>query len=114
MGALMGRAARTTNPSTVDDMNVVWSSEAIDDLASLSSYISESDPTAARRVALHILHHIESVLAGNPDLGRVGRVAETREAIVPKTPFIVPYRVREGTLEILRVYHAARRWPESF
>jgi toxin ParE1/3/4 len=95
-------------------MNVVWSSEAIDDLVSLRSYISESDPTAAQRVALHILHHVEIVLAENPDLGRIGRVADTREAIVPKTSFIVPYRVREGTLEILRVYHVARRWPEIF
>lgn len=95
-------------------MNLVWSLEAINDLAALRSYISESDPTAARRVALHILHHIEIVLAENPGIGRVGRVAGTREAIVPKTPFVVPYRVREGTLEILRVYHAARRWPEIF
>ena len=95
-------------------MNLIWSPEAIDDLASLRSYISESDPTAARRVALHILHHVEIVLAENPEIGRVGRVAGTREAIVPKTPFVVPYRVREGTLEILRVYHAARRWPEFF
>lgn len=95
-------------------MNVVWSPEAIDDLASLRSYISESDPAAARRIALHILHHVEIVLAENPDIGRVGRVAETREAVVPKTPFVVPYRVRDGTLEILRVYHAARRRPEIF
>jgi plasmid stabilization system protein ParE len=63
MDALLGRAARTTNPSTIDDMNVVWSSEAIDDLASLRNYISESDPTAARRVAIHILHHVEEVAA---------------------------------------------------
>jgi plasmid stabilization system protein ParE len=69
-------------------MNVVWSSEAIDDLASLRINISESDPTAARRVAPHTLHHIEFVLAENPDHGRVGRVAETREAIAPKTPLM--------------------------
>jgi toxin ParE1/3/4 len=31
--------------------------------------------------------------------------------VVPKTPFVVPYRVRDDVLEILRVYHHARRWP---
>jgi hypothetical protein len=32
--------------------------------------------------------------------------------VIPKTPFVVPYRVRDDVLEILRVYHHARRWPE--
>jgi plasmid stabilization system protein ParE len=40
-----------------------------------------------------------------PALGRVGRVAET--------PYIVPYRVRGEAVEILRVFHAARKWPEK-
>jgi plasmid stabilization system protein ParE len=25
----------------------------------------------------------------------------------------VPYRVREETVEILRVFHTARKWPEA-
>ena len=28
-------------------------------------------------------------------------------------PYIVPYRVRGEAVEILRVFHAARRWPEK-
>jgi toxin ParE1/3/4 len=43
-----------------------------------------------------------------------GRVAGTRELIIPKTPFIVPYQVNGQPLEILRIYHAAQRWPEVF
>jgi toxin ParE1/3/4 len=32
--------------------------------------------------------------------------------VIPKTPYIVPYRVRHSTIEIARVYHASRRWPD--
>jgi toxin ParE1/3/4 len=95
-------------------MTPVWSPEAIDDLVSLRAFISEDDPAAAQRVALHIIDAAESLLSGNPEMGRPGRVPGTRELVVPRTPFIVPYRVRGGTLQILRVYHAARRWPERF
>ena len=95
-------------------MNIAWSREAIDDLARLRSYISENDSSAAQRVALYILHQVEDVLPGNPEIGRTGRVAGTRELIIPKTPFIVPYQVSGQSLEILRIYHAAQRWPEVF
>ncbi len=53
-------------------------------------------------------------LANHPALGRPGRVSGTRELVVSGTPYIVPYRVRGETVEILRVQHAARKWPEKF
>jgi hypothetical protein len=40
--------------------------------------------------------------------GHVGKL------VIPKTPFILPYRVNGQSLEILRNYHAAQRWPEVF
>jgi toxin ParE1/3/4 len=44
-------------------------------------------------------------------MGRPGRVSGTRELVIPGTPYIVPYRVRGGKLEILRILHATQRWP---
>lgn len=95
-------------------MNILWSPEAIEDLNALRVYISEDDPAAARRVVLHILHSIEQLLPDNPQMGRSGRVPGTRELVIPKTPFIVPYRLQRNVIQILRVYHGARRWPENF
>jgi toxin ParE1/3/4 len=95
-------------------MNILWSPEAIDDLTSLRAYIAEDDPAAARGVVLHIMHNIEQLLPDNPQMGRPGRVPGTRELVIPKTPFIVPYRLQRNVIQILRVYHGARRWPESF
>lgn len=95
-------------------MNIVWSPEAIEDLASLRAYIAEDNPAAARRIALRIVQVIELMLPDNPQSGRPGRVPGTRELIIPRTPYVVPYRVQGNTLQILRVYHSARRWPDSF
>jgi plasmid stabilization system protein ParE len=49
-----------------------------------------------------------------PHVGRLGRVNGTRELVVPGLQFIVPYRVRRDVIEVVRVYYASRRWPDSF
>jgi plasmid stabilization system protein ParE len=53
-------------------------------------------------------------LAAQPGLGRPGRVHGTRELVVSKTRYIVPYRVRGDTVEILRVFHTSRQLPERW
>jgi toxin ParE1/3/4 len=91
----------------------VWSPEAIEDMRSLHAYIAEDDPATAVRVAQQIVPTVV-LLSKNPEMGRPGRVSGTRELVIPRTPFIVPYRVQGKTLQVLRVYHGARRWPERF
>jgi len=54
------------------------------------------------------------LLPNNPEMGRPGRVPGTRELLIPRTPFIVPYRLVGNTIQILRIFHGARRWPEAF
>ena len=92
-------------------MTPVWSPEAINDLVALRAYIEQDDPAAAQRVALHIVQNIETLLPSTPEMGRPGRVPGTRELVMPKTPFIVPYRLVGNTVQILRIFHNARRWP---
>lgn len=95
-------------------MSPIWSPEAIEDLAALRAYIEQDNPAAARRIALHIFHNVEMLLADNPEMGRPGRVSGTRELVIPKTPFVVPYRLVGRAIQILRVFHGARRWPDTF
>ncbi|WP_315704379.1 MULTISPECIES: type II toxin-antitoxin system RelE/ParE family toxin [unclassified Bradyrhizobium] len=94
-------------------MTPVWSPEAIADLVALRAYIAQDNPTAARRVALHIIRNIETLLPSRPEMGRPGRVPGTRELVIPRTPYIVPYRLVDDTIQILRVFHSARQWPQS-
>jgi toxin ParE1/3/4 len=95
-------------------MNILWSPDAIQDLISLRAYIAEESPAGARRVVIRILQSVENLLPDNPHIGRPGRVPGTRELVIPRTPYIVPYRLQDESIQILRVYHSSRRWPESF
>jgi toxin ParE1/3/4 len=95
-------------------MKIIWSPEAIQDLISLRAYIAEESPAGARRIVLRILHTVERLLPDTPHMGRPGRVSGTRELVIAQTPYIVPYRVQREVIQILRVYHSARRWPDSF
>ncbi|NKB58280.1 MAG: type II toxin-antitoxin system RelE/ParE family toxin [Alphaproteobacteria bacterium] len=94
-------------------MKLVWSSQSLQDLTAVHTFISNNDPKAAREIVVRIVSLVEEKLPSNPYLGRPGRVAGTRELVVPGTPFIVPYRVKRESIEIARVYHAARRWPSA-
>lgn len=95
-------------------MNIEWSLQAIADLTELRAYIAEDDKAAAQRTALHIIRNVEELLSDHPHMGRAGRVPGTRELAIPRTPYIVPYRVRNNRIQVLRVYHGARKWPERF
>jgi toxin ParE1/3/4 len=95
-------------------MTLIWSPEAIADLVALRAYIEQDDPAAAQRVSLHIIQNVETLLATSPEIGRPGRVPGTRELVIPRTPFIVPYRLVDKTIQVLRVYHGARQWPDTF
>ncbi len=89
------------------------SQEAEQDLIEIFDYILEDNPLMAEKI-LDIVYEEIQHLSENPFLGRAGRVPKTRELILAKVPFVVPYQVRANTLEILRVYHSARKWPENF
>jgi toxin ParE1/3/4 len=112
LGHVLGQRERAADPQAV--MIPVWSPEAIDDLAALRVYIERDNPAAAQRVVLRIIHSVETLLPSNPEIGRPGRVPGTRELVIATTPFIVPYRLVGGMIQILRVYHGARRWPDAF
>jgi len=33
---------------------------------------------------------------------------------LPHFPYIIPYRIKETRVEILRVFHTSRKWPQGF
>ncbi len=94
-------------------MRVRWLRAALADVDAEVDFIARDDPAAADRVADRIKCSVEQ-LAEYPAMGRAGRVPGTRELVISGTPYIVPYRVRGGAVEVLRVFHAARRWPAEF
>jgi toxin ParE1/3/4 len=90
-----------------------WTKLAERDLDNIAAYIGQDSPAAAARVILEIIDQAESRLTTNVAVGRAGRVIGTRELVIGGLPYVIPYRVRERDIEILRVIHTARRWPSN-
>jgi toxin ParE1/3/4 len=97
-------------------MRVRWTDPAQTDFLEILGYIARDNPAAAERVGRRLLLALDA-LAVQPRLGRPGRIAGTRELVIPRLPYIAVYRILEsppaGTsqIELLRVLHGARRWP---
>lgn len=94
-------------------MRVKWLLVALDDLHQAGQYIAKSSPAAATKVIDRISKATRK-LSDQPGIGRPGRVMGTRELVVTGTSYIVPYRVVEDVVQILRVLHSSRRWPNRF
>jgi toxin ParE1/3/4 len=91
-------------------MPIRWLKDAILDLIELRQYVAQDNPHAAQDIARRIIMSIE-LLRDNPSMGRIGRVEGTRELVISGLPYIIPYRIKNKVVEILRVLHGARRWP---
>ncbi len=94
-------------------MQVRWLRRALNNLEEEARYIARDNPQAAAQIVERIAASVEG-LGAHPASGRPGRVPGNRELIVSDTPHLVPYRVRGETVEILRVFHGARKWREKF
>ena len=94
-------------------MRLRWTRLAEADLDDIAAYIGQDGPAAAARVVLELIDQAETLLSRHAALGRPGRVLGTRELIIGDLPYVIPYRVRDNDVEILRVLHTSRRWPDK-
>lgn len=78
-----------------------------------ASYIAQDNPQAAAGLIAEA-NETTQLLTRHPDMGRPGRVPGTRELVLSRFPYIIPYRVKEQRVEILRVLHTSRKWPPGF
>jgi toxin ParE1/3/4 len=93
-------------------MKISWSRRAAEHLAAIRKYIEEDNPEAAQRVALRIIECVRQLTA-QPMMGKPGRVRGTRELVISGTPYVAPYRLKRGALEIIAVFHGRQKWPKS-
>lgn len=94
-------------------MRVRWTEPAFESLRSHADFIANDDFEQARRLVLRVNEAVER-LKQFASLGRPGRLSDSREWMVSGTPYIIAYRIRGDTLELLRILHAAQEWPEEF
>lgn len=86
---------------------------AVQDLAAIQAYIAAKDPEAATAVASRLKKSLD-LIADRPEIGRPTSRPGVREWSVPGLPYVIPYRVKAGYIEILRVYHTSRKRPDAW
>jgi addiction module RelE/StbE family toxin len=94
-------------------VRIEWTQAALDDRDAIFDYIEADSPRAAVAVDERIEAAVQR-LVDHPESGRPGRVDGTRELVMSRAPYILPYRISGDTVRILRVLHGARRWPDAF
>jgi toxin ParE1/3/4 len=93
-------------------VRITWARDAHQDVKAAADYVGKRDPGAARRLAKRLTGAAPTI-ASHPGIGRPGRIDGTREFFVSGTPYIVVFRPAHDRLEIVRVLHTSRLWPDS-
>ena len=93
-------------------MEVRWLEDALANVQEIYLHIAADNPTAAARM-VHSIRDARNRLTQLADRDRPGRWPGTRELVLGKGSLIIPYRVHDGGVEMLRVFYAARQWPEE-
>ena len=89
-------------------MEVVWLSQALENLQEIKKYIEAESPQSAKIVADQIKKTV-SFLQENPHIGKPSLVGGFREIQVSKLPFVIPYKVIDNTIIIVRVFHTKQK-----
>lgn len=94
-------------------MQIVWLRRVLINLDEIAEYIAQENPPAAKQVVSLIFEQV-NMLSTQPSLGRAGRVIGTRELVVSHTHYLVPYRIKNNRVEILRVFHTSQKPPQTW
>lgn len=94
-------------------MQIGWLKTALSNLDAIAEYIAQENPQAAKQVVSAIFEQV-GALSHQPALGRPGRVVGTRELVITNTHYLVPYRIKNNRVEILRVFHTSRNLPKKW
>ena len=85
---------------------LIWSTDAIDDLRAIRTYIAQTNPTAASRVAARLVNAANGLVAFS-NRGRPVRSGVRELTTVP--PYVIRYVVLPDEVRIVFIRHGARR-----
>jgi toxin ParE1/3/4 len=92
-------------------VRLYWTPDALDDRRTIYDYIEAANPLAALNLDELFSEKVLNLI-DHPGLGRIGRVAGTRELVVHKN-YILVYDTTAELVRVLRVLHAAMQWPPA-
>ncbi|HEY4521371.1 MAG TPA: type II toxin-antitoxin system RelE/ParE family toxin [Candidatus Paceibacterota bacterium] len=88
-------------------MNPRYSAHARRHIDEIHDYLNERNSEAATHFIAHIRKTAQT-LREFPFLGHQGMLPDTREIIVPRSPFVMVHRIAQDSVVILGVYHGAQ------
>jgi plasmid stabilization system protein ParE len=95
-------------------MKVVYTDEALNDLAAIADWLTVHYPTVAPVVERRIRHLVAHIARWPASARRTSSRPAVRVAPLGRYPYKIFYRVIADTVEILHIHHAARQpWDES-
>lgn len=92
-------------------MTIIWTRRAQRNLNELRQYIAIDSPQNSILIAKRIVEAV-GLLATQPNMGRPGRLRETRELVISATPYIVAYRTDRSELTLIAIFHTSQKWPK--
>lgn len=104
-----GRPAAPTAGRRLGLRRIIWTDEAVTNLAAVVDYTAMFNPAAAAKLAERLVALADSLT----DFSERGRdVGDGRREMTTVWPYILRYRVRDDAVVILRIRHGARE-PED-
>ena len=88
-------------------MRIRWTPPAAADMQAISDYLREQHPQYRESTLRKLYSGIRS-LKDAAYRGRLGRVEGTREILFLPMPYVAVYSVRDGCIEIWRIYHTSQ------
>jgi addiction module RelE/StbE family toxin len=89
-------------------MQIIWLPKAVENLKEIREFIAKDSPNSASKVAESIKETV-NLLKDNPYLGKPSLVDGFREKQVVGLPFVIPYKVVDSKIIIVRVFHNKRK-----
>ena len=89
-------------------MEIVWLPRALENLKEIKEYIDKDSPQSAKKVAEKIIRTV-SILRDQPNIGKASLINGFRELQVSNLPFVIPYKVVDNKVIIVRVFHLKQK-----
>lgn len=92
-------------------MKINYSKKAIQDIRNAIAYYEEFAPKSSLDFALSLRLILDNILQF-PQMGRMIEGDNNREFPIKNWPFVIPYKIKDKEILVLRVFHTSRN-PKS-
>jgi toxin ParE1/3/4 len=84
---------------------VIWTNQALEDLASIRAYFGQFNPQAAARLASRLVDAADSLA----EHAERGRSLADRHELLAVWPYLISYRILGDAVQIIRLRHGSRQ-----